>query len=115
MKKDRDMNYDGRTVGGNADFVGTGFYFDYDTFNIKMTMIDSMILYVESTETDKYGNVLYLPVKTNFSNLSGELQIDRADNKSSRKNFPEYPIFQSYSTSKADYEKPEVFNGVYKR
>ncbi|MBP8753656.1 MAG: hypothetical protein KBF51_00710 [Chitinophagales bacterium] len=115
MKKDRDMNYDGRTVGGNADFVGTGFYFDYDTFNIKMTMIDSMILYVESTETDKYGNVLYLPVKTNFSNLSGELQIDRADNKSSRKNFPEYPIFQSYSTSKADYEKPEVFNGVYKK
>lgn len=115
MKKNRDMYYDGRTVGGNADFVGTGFYFDYDTFNIKMNAIDSMILYVESTETDKYGNPLYLPVKTNFSNLSGTLQIDRADNKSSRKNLPEYPIFQSNSTSKADYEKPEVHNGVYKK
>lgn len=115
MKKNRDMYYDGRTVGGNADFIGTGFYFDYDTFNIKMNSIDSMILYVESTETDKYGNPLYLPIKTNFSNLSGELQIDRADNKSSRKDYPEYPIFQSYTSSKADYDKKEVFNGVYKK
>lgn len=115
IRKNRDMFFSGRVVGGNADFVGNTFYFSYDTFDIKMTNVDSMILYVESTETDEFGNTLYLPVKTSFSVLSGKLQIDKADNKSGRKPFEEYPIFISYSSSKADYEKAEVFDSVYRK
>lgn len=115
MKKNRDMVFSGRVVGGTVDFVGKNYYFDYDTFDIKMNNVDSMILYVESTEQDAYGNVLYLPIKTSFSIIEGKLQIDRADNKSSRKDFPEYPIFTSFSTSNADYQKKETFNGVYKK
>ena len=115
LRKNRDMLFSGRVVGGTADFIGTNFFFDYDTFDIKMNNVDSMILYVESTEVDDFGNPLYLPVKTSFSILQGKLQIDRADNKSSREDYPEYPIFFSYSTSAADYEKKEVFNNAYKK
>ncbi|MFN0276468.1 MAG: hypothetical protein ACKVPJ_12025 [Chitinophagales bacterium] len=115
IRKNRDMFFSGRVVGGNADFVGNTFYFSYDTFDIKMANVDSMILYVESTEVDEFGNTLYLPVKTSFSVLSGKLQIDKSDNKSGRKPFKEYPIFISYSSSKADYEKAEVFDSIYKK
>jgi hypothetical protein len=113
MRRDRDMLFSGRVVAGTADFVGNNFFFDYDTFDIKMNNVDSMILYVESTEVDEFGNVLFLPIRTSFSILQGKLQIDRADNKSSREDYPEYPIFYSYATSKADYDKAEVLNNAY--
>ncbi|MBC8046540.1 MAG: hypothetical protein H7Y00_07075 [Fimbriimonadaceae bacterium] len=115
IRKNRDMFFSGRVVGGNADFIGKSFYFSYDTFDIKMTNVDSMILYVESTEVDEFGNPLYLPVKTSFSVLQGKMQIDKADNKSSKKKCPQYPLFISYSSSKADYEKAEVFDSVYQK
>ncbi len=117
IRKNRDMFFSGRVVGGNADFVGKSFYFSYDTFDIKMTNVDSMILYVESTEIDEMGNPLYLPVKTSFSVLQGKMMIDRADNKSSKDTLKSkgYPIFISYSSSKADYEKREVFDSVYRK
>jgi hypothetical protein len=113
VKKNRDMLFDGTIVSGNIDFKGTNFYFSYDTFNIKMNAVDSMILYVESTEIDDNGNPLYLPVNTNISVTSGRLQIDKTDNKSSMKHFKEYSIFTTYDYSKADYQKPNIFNNVY--
>lgn len=117
IRKNRDMFFSGRIVGGNADFVGKSFYFSYDTFDIKMNNVDSMILYVESEKLDKMGNPLYIPVKTSFSVLQGKLQIDKADNKSSKDTIASkpYPIFISYSSSKADYEKKEVYDSVYKK
>ena len=115
MRKNRDMLYGGRTVAGLVDFISKNFYFDYDTFDIKMNAVDSMIMFVESTESDNMGNVLYLPIKTSLSVTDGKLQIDRADNKSSRKDFSWYPVFTAYSKSKADYQKKEVFNNVYKK
>lgn len=113
MKKNRDMLFDGTIVSGNIDFKGNNFYFSYDTFSIKMNKVDSMILYVESTEIDDNGNPLYLPVNTNISVTSGRLQIDKTDNKSSKVRYPEYSIFTTYDYSVADYDKPNVFNNVY--
>ena len=113
LKKNRDMLFDGMIVSGNIDFKGQNFYFSYDTFNIKMNKVDSMILYVESTEMDDMGNSLYLPVKTNISVTSGRLQIDKTDNKSSKVKYPEYSIFTTYDFSIADYQKPQIFNDVY--
>ena len=113
MKKNRDMLFDGTIVSGNIDFKGNNFYFSYDTFSIKMNNVDSMILYVESTEIDDLGNPLYLPVNTNISVTSGRLQIDKTNNKSSMKRYPEYSIFTTYDYSVADYEKPDIFNNVY--
>ncbi len=113
MKKNRDMLFDGTIVSGNIDFKGNNFFFSYDTFSIKMNKVDSMILYVESTEIDDLGNPLYLPVNTNISVSSGRLQIDKTDNKSSMKRYPEYSIFTTYDYSVADYDKPTIFNNVY--
>lgn len=115
MKKNRDMFFDGTVVSGNIDFIGKDFYFSYDTFNIKMNAVDSMILYVESTEVDDNGNPLYLPVRTNISLTNGRLQIDKADNKSSKVNYPDYSIFTTYSYSKADYDRADVFDHVYEK
>lgn len=115
MKKGRDMLFDGTIVSGNIDFIGKNYYFSYDTFNIKMTNVDSMILYVESVDMDDMGNSLYLPVKTNITVSSGKLQIDKADNKSSKVNNPMYSIFTTYDYSVADYMKPEIFDNVYQK
>jgi len=113
IKKNRDMLFDATIVSGNIDFKGTNFYFSYDTFNIKMNAVDSMILYVESTEIDDNGNALYLPVNTNISVTSGRLQIDKTENKSSKVHYPEYSIFTTYDYSVADYFKPTIFDNVY--
>ncbi|MEZ5015102.1 MAG: hypothetical protein R2794_12500 [Chitinophagales bacterium] len=115
LKKNRDMLFDGTIVSGNIDFRGKNFYFSYDTFNIKMNNVDSMILYVESVDVDDYGNPLYLPVNTNITVRSGRLQIDKTDNKSSKVHYPEYSIFTTYDFSIADYQKKEIFNDVYKK
>lgn len=115
IKKNRDMFFDGTIVSGNIDFKGSNFYFSYDTFNIKMNAVDSMILYVESTEIDDNGNPLYLPVNTNISVTSGRLQIDKTDNKSSKVHYPEYSIFTTYDYSIADYQKPNIFDEVYEK
>lgn len=113
IKKNRDMLFDGTIVSGNIDFKGQNFYFSYDTFSIKMNKVDSMILYVESTDIDDNGNSLFLPVKTNISVSSGRLQIDKTDNKSSKVKFKEYSMFTTYNYSIADYDKKEIFDTVY--
>ena len=51
VERDRDMRFSGRIIAGLFDFVSHKCDFNYESFNVRMEDIDSLIMYVE----DKNG------------------------------------------------------------
>lgn len=115
MKKNRSFMFDGTIEAGLFTFHGDNFFFAYDSFKIQLQNIDSLRIRYLKQEKDNYGNPLIGDVDTKIENLTGELLIDRPDNKSGVKSFPEYPIFKSLEYSYVYYDDVAIEDGVYKR
>ncbi len=117
VKKNRDMVFSGRVVGGLFDFVASNCRFDYDKFQIDMDVIDSMIMYTEDKTglMNMYGEFELKRVNSMIEELSGTLYIDMPGNKCGRTDNPDYPMFESRKAGKVFYDQPYVLGGVYKR
>ncbi len=115
LKKNRRMDFSGTIASGKFEFVGKDFVFDYEQFKVSMKTIDSLKIYVESTEPDINGNYPFRKVQTLIENLNGELRIDAPRNKSGWGKAPTFPSFQSFKESYAFYDKKSIFRGVYNR
>jgi len=117
VKKNRDLNFSGRVIGGLFDFVARDCTFDYDKFLIAMPQIDSMVMFSEdkSRPKDIYGDYPLKKVKSVVEDISGTLFIDDPYNKSSNKNIPDYPIFESREGGKVYFDQPFILNAEYKR
>lgn len=117
VKKNRDMVFSGRVIGGLFDFVTHNCRFDYDRFLVDMDVIDTLIMYVEDTNgpMDMYGDYKLKRVRSEIEEISGTLYIDAPGNKSGLVNYPDYPIFEARKGGKVFYDKPEVLGGVYTR
>ncbi|MBN1416470.1 MAG: hypothetical protein JW973_15305 [Bacteroidales bacterium] len=115
LKKDRDFQFDGTVTAGLLTFYGQNFFFQYDTFNIRLLHIDSLYIRYLTGQIDNYGLPVADHVNNVVENITGDLFIDRPDNKSGRLSYPEYPIFQSDESSYVYYERPDIQNGVYKQ
>jgi hypothetical protein len=110
VKHNRELQFGGRITAGRFDLYAQNFDFKYETFSVSSTSIDSLKLFYP----DSTGGEFLLPVKTVLRDLNGVLKIDRFNNRSGRKDYPEYPIFESKSSSLITYEKPEIYNRAYK-
>lgn len=117
VKKNRDMVFSGRVIGGLFDFVTHNCRFEYDRFLVDMDVIDTLIMYVEDTDgpMDMYGDYHLRRVKSEIEEISGTLYIDAPGNKSGLVDYPDYPIFEARKGGKVFYDKPEVLGGVYTR
>lgn len=117
VKKNRDMVFSGRVIGGLFDFVAHNCNFNYDKFLVDMDVIDTLILYVEDKNgpMDMYGDYKLRRVRSEIEELSGILYVDAPGNKSGMVDYPEYPIFEARKGGKVFYDKPFVLNGVYDR
>lgn len=117
VKKNRDMVFSGRVIGGLFDFVAHNCNFNYDKFLVDMDVIDTLILYVEDKNgpMDMYGDYKLRRVRSEIEELSGVLYVDAPGNKSGMIDYPEYPIFEARKGGKVFYDKPFVLNGVYDR
>lgn len=113
LKKNRDFTFAGIIHAGRFDFFGKEFSFEYDKFTINLKNVDSLRLTVKSREPDAYGEYPLVRVKTVIENINGDLEIDNPANKSGRKPFPKYPIFNSFKDSYAYYNKKTIQNGKY--
>ncbi|MDZ4759223.1 MAG: hypothetical protein SGJ10_13940 [Bacteroidota bacterium] len=111
VRKNRNMYFGGRMHAGRFDFYGKNFYFDYNNFLIKLDNVDSMRFVCPSRENPEK----YVLVKTVLQNIYGTLYIDKENNKSGLKDYPEYPMFVSDRGAMVYYDKPEIFGGVYNR
>jgi hypothetical protein len=118
MRPNRDMDFDGVVRAGKLLFFGSNFKFEYDSFLIRMPKIDSMIIYVELEEKDKFGNPVLKQVQTVIENIEGKLEVDKYNNKSGKRSIKRWPVFTSYRESFAYYdriENEEIPYGVYNR
>jgi len=117
VKKNRDLHFSGRVIGGLFDFVAKDCSFDYDKFLISMPQIDSMIMFSEDKTKTKniYGDYPLKKVKNSVEEISGVLYIDDPKNKSGNKDIPDYPIFESHEGGKVYFDQPFILNAEYKR
>jgi hypothetical protein len=115
LKKNRDFDFSGVVQAGRFDIMGSNFSFKYDEFKIDMPNVDSLRIYAETGELDQYNNPVIKPVKTVIEKISGDLLIDRPDNKSGVKKADKYPVLNSFRDSYVFYDQKTIQGGVYNK
>lgn len=112
VRKNRDIDFNGRINAGRFIFYATGATFKYDAFKVDLPQVDSMIFYVTKFNNPQEEHIVYTPLH----NLTGFLQIDQSDNHSGLKKVTEqYPIFTSQKDSYVYYDRKDIHNGAYVR
>jgi hypothetical protein len=115
MKQNRSFQFDGIVEAGLFTLYGHNFFFDYDKFKINLQNVDSVVIKVNTGELDNFGKPYTQQLKSVIQLITGELLIDKPDNKSGRHNYPEYPWFSSTEKSYVYYNSHKIENGVYKK
>ncbi len=115
MSKNRNFKFDGMIAAGLFTYYGRGFDFNYEEFKINLQNVDSLKIKVESFTPNKQGTYPFVDIKNAVEYITGDIQIDAPNNKSSRKDFPQYPIFNSKQDSYVYYDYPNIYGGVYNR
>lgn len=113
VKKNRNFEFDGAVSAGKFDFYGKKFNFNYDNFGIDMQNIDSLRIWV--SVMNKQGMASLVKIRTVIQDITGDLLIDKPDNKSGKEDYPEFPIFNSNKPSYVYYDKYSIQSGVYTR
>jgi len=113
--KNRSMEFDGVVDAGMFRIFGHKFSFSYDTFNLRLRVIDSIRVAVETDQKDVYG----LPISRQVNNIlqqgTAVVQIDNPKNKSGLKSLKQYPIIDANSYSYIYYDKIPGLEGIYKQ
>ena len=98
LKKHKNFKFSGGILAGMFEFFTKDCLFLYDEFTIRMNKVDSLRFYARD-------NRQIVPVDGTLERLKGRLFIDHGDNKSSRYETPDYPIFQSDAEAYKFYRK----------
>lgn len=115
LRKNQDISFSGTTFAGRIDFIGEGFYFNYDSFKVDLTNLAAATISIPSGEKDSDGDEIFKPMKSKIEGLTGYLLIDEADNKSGKESHPRYPIFVNQETSFVYYDKESIYDSTYRR
>lgn len=113
IKENLEMEFDGHVHSGRFDFFGSDFRFDYGQFKVDLDDVDS-VRFVFPEVLDN-GMVQYRQINTVLQDVNGALYIDQPYNKSGRKEFSEYPIFDCNKNAFVYYDAPSIHGGVYNR
>lgn len=105
--KDRDIEFDGALEAGNFTFNGADFKFEYDSFLVRLTQIDSIQLAVELEAGQREA------LSNQLINTGGVLRINEPNNKSALKSKPDFPIFSSGKNASVAFDGEEVLKGAY--
>lgn len=114
IQKNRNLKFDGIMHSGRFDFFGKDFLFNYDSFKVVLNNVDSAKF--RFPEYDNNGRIVQMhSIKNSLQNVSGNVYIDKPDNKSGLKPLEEYPIFECNKESFVYYDYKSIYNGIYKR
>ncbi len=109
LRPNRDIAFDGSIQAGQTIFYGNNLIFLYDSFNIDMTIVDSIsFLLPDSLNANRF---IELPNK--ILNTRAKLYLSEPLNKSGLKKYPEYPKLSMLEKSIVDFDGNEILNGVY--
>lgn len=98
LRKNRNFKFSGCVMAGMYEFFTKESQFNYSNFSIEMNKVDSLRFYA------RFDGKVY-PVEGLLERLSGELQIDESDNKSSVRETPDYPRFNCPGHAYTFYRK----------
>ncbi|MBP5797733.1 MAG: hypothetical protein J6W26_05625 [Bacteroidales bacterium] len=88
LKHNRSFSFSGCVMAGMYEFFTKDCRFNYNNFSIQMKEVDSLRFYA------RFKGKVY-PVEGTLERLTGTLEIDESDNKSSVRETPDYPKFHS--------------------
>ncbi|MFW5819676.1 MAG: hypothetical protein ACOCWA_00185 [Bacteroidota bacterium] len=114
MKRNKNFQFNGSIKAGLITMYGSNFFFSYDSFKVNLQDIDSLRVQVMTTDRNTGAREI-----TNIANLiqdlTGEILIDKPDNKSGLEDNPDYPVFRSNEFSYVYFDDPSIQGGVYDR
>ncbi len=111
--KNRSISFDGIVNAGLFTIYGKDFSFSYDTFNLRLTKIDSIKIAVETEERDAFGRPVIRPIDNMIELGSANLRIDDPKNKSGLRSLKQYPIITSTTDSYIFYDEITNLDGLY--
>lgn len=116
LKKNRDFIFSGVIQAGQFDFYARDCFFEYDSFRLNMSFVDSLAFYVGVREADKENfKDRFIKVRNVISDLNGTLFIDDPNNKSGLKSFANYPSFNSRDESYVYFDMAHIQSGTLNR
>ncbi len=115
LRKNRDFLFSGKIKAGLFEFDATDCYFNYDTFKLNMPTVNNMRFKVRSFEKDRHEQKRLVDIKTTIADISGDMLIDRPDNKSGKRPTPRYPIFNSVAESYIYFDDYKGHKDAYNR
>ena len=115
LLKNRDFLFDGLVNAGNFEYIGKGHRFDYDSFLVVMPTVDSVKFNIPTKNRDRNDEVVKQSLDNQLQETGGTLYINDPHNKSARKDFPQYPIFDASIGAIVYFDKPEILNGAYNK
>ncbi len=112
LYSNRDVQFNGTVFAGNFEYTGSEFKMDYDSFLISMPKIDQIKFNLakdknKSTQSDKEK------LQNQLVETAGVLYINKPNNKSAQKGFPEYPIFNATKGATVYFLGGEILDGAY--
>ena len=119
VKGNRNLEFNGKLNAGNFLAYGEKFKFDYNEYKVELGAIDSMDIKTKGKQKEgkQSFNRMYGQDKNAKSGEDarghGTLFINMPDNKSSKKQFPRYPIFDIKTPSFIYFDKIEYLKGKY--
>jgi len=125
LLKNRDFKFDGQIFAGNFEFVGRDFTFRYDSFLVDLQNIDSIRFYVDhgDNQRERIDNKMVSSSQGDQvegkdlsfvqEGTNGILYINRPDNKSGRRLFPQYPLFNAERGAIVNFSDQNTLNGAY--
>ncbi|MCJ7819910.1 MAG: hypothetical protein MUP53_01805, partial [Bacteroidales bacterium] len=111
--ENRSISFDGIVRAGLFTIYGKEFYFNYDTFYIRLQKIDSIRIAVETDKKDAYGRPVIRRIDNMIELGTAELYIDDPTNKSGLRSLKQYPIINAVTYSYIFYDKIPRLEGVY--
>lgn len=114
LKKNRNFDFSGRVEVGFFTYYGNDFQFKYDSFKVELNHVDSLSIKVKAG-VDNWGRRVLANVENVIENVTGDVIIDKPDNKSGLKSNPTYPIFKSEKESYVYYDDYNIQRGKYIR
>ncbi len=111
--KNRTIEFDGMINAGLFTVYGHKFRFDYDTFKVDLSSIDSIKIAVETDILDPYGNPYIKDIDNLIQLGSAEIFIDDPLNKSGLRKLEQYPIINATSYSYIFYDRITGLEEVY--
>ncbi len=118
LHANRDITFGGAVKAGMVECFGKNFDFKYDDFRIDIVDADSIRVFAPHKSLDEAtGQVKMERVKSTIDHVTGNILIDKPNNKSGLRvdSFPQYPIFNSTKDSYVYFDKRNELGAVYDR